>query len=227
MKRLIVIGCTSFLATACQTTVQHDPRPNDPMFAPIIPEMPVQRVSDNGSIFNPMLVNSLYSDAKARRIGDIITVILRENTSATKSASTTQSRENEMRLDPITGSNGQNVLIGGDSLQFSIDAGSDFSGDAAANQSNNLSGNISVTVVRVLPNGNLVVRGEKWLTLNNGDEYIRLTGIVRTQDINPANEVISTKIANARIQYSGTGSFAKSQETGWLTKFFHSDWWPL
>jgi flagellar L-ring protein precursor FlgH len=103
----------------------------------------------------------------------------------------------------------------------------DFEGDARANQSNNLVGNISVTVIHVLPNNNLVVRGEKWLTLNNGDEYIRLTGIVRPADVNPANEVVSTKIANARIQYSGTGAFSRAQTQGWLGKFFNSKWWPL
>ena len=81
--------------------------------------------------------------------------------------------------------------------------------------------------MEVLPNDNLVIRGEKWLTLNHGDEYIRLTGIIRLSDISPENEVLSTKIANARIQYSGTGSFASAQEKGWLTKFFTSSWWPL
>ncbi len=108
-----------------------------------------------------------------------------------------------------------------------ISSSRDFSGDATANQSNSLNGAISVTVVDVLPNSNLVIRGEKWLTLNQGDEYIRLTGIIRPADISPENEIVSTKVANARIQYSGTGSFARAQEKGWLTKFFDSAWWPL
>jgi len=108
-----------------------------------------------------------------------------------------------------------------------LSSSNEFEGDAQANQSNNLSGNISVTVIRVLPNNNLIIRGEKWLTLNNGDEYIRLTGIVRPADVNPANEVLSTKIANARIQYSGTGQFAKAQNRGWLGQFFLSTIWPF
>lgn len=221
-----VVACS--FATACQTTVQHDPRPNDPMFAPIVPEMPVQRIANNGSIFNAAYSNSLYSDAKARRVGDIITVILRENTNATKSASTTLERDTQMDFDPITGPGGRilNLGTGGD-FQLDLKAKNDFEGDASANQSNNLSGNISVTVVQVMPNGNLIVRGEKWITLNQGDEYIRLTGIVRPNDVSPANEVISTKIANARIQYSGTGSFSQVQQQGWLGKFFNSGWWPF
>ena len=72
-----------------------------------------------------------------------------------------------------------------------------------------------------------MVRGEKWLTLNNGDEYIRLTGVVRASDISPTNEIESTKIANARIQYSGTGSFAATQKEGWLNGFFSSEYWPF
>jgi flagellar L-ring protein precursor FlgH len=122
---------------------------------------------------------------------------------------------------------GKAVKIGNQSIPLGLDSSSDFSADASSNQSNNLVGNISVTVVQVLPNQNLLVRGEKWLTLNNGDEYIRLTGVVRPADVSPNNEIVSTKIANARIQYSGTGTFATAQKEGWLTQFFSSQWWPL
>lgn len=223
-----LIASAALLMTACQSTVPVDPRPNDPFFAPVVPEMPVEQISNDGSIFNAIHANSLYSDAKGRRIGDIITVILRENTSATKSASTTLERESEIDFDPITGPGGGNLNLGlGGDFQLNLGATNDFEGDASANQSNNLSGNISVTVVQVMPNNNLIIRGEKWLTLNNGDEYIRLTGIVRPADINPANEVLSSKIANARIQYSGTGSFSQVQQQGWLGKFFASTWWPF
>ena len=82
-------------------------------------------------------------------------------------------------------------------------------------------------MIEVLPNQNLVIRGEKWLTLNSGDEYIRLTGIIRPADISPDNEIESNKIANARIQYSGTGSFADAQKQSLVSRFFNSKWWPL
>lgn len=223
----LFVACAVLLTSACQTTVKEDPRPNDPFFAPIVPEMPVEQVANNGSIFNAMHANSLYSDAKGRRVGDIITVILRENTSATKSASTTLERDTQLDFDPIVGPGGTNINFAGGAFQLDLNAKNDFEGDASANQSNNLSGNISVTVVQVMPNNNLVVRGEKWLTLNQGDEYVRLTGVVRPADINPANEVMSTKIANARIQYSGTGSFSATQQQGWLGKFFASKYWPF
>lgn len=226
-KPLAVLAAV-LLTSACQTTVQHDPRPNDPFFAPVVPEMPVEQIANNGSIFNAMHANSIYSDAKGRRVGDIITVILRENTSATKSASTTLERETEVDFDPIIGPGGTNLnLLSGGDFQLNLGATNGFEGDASANQSNNLTGNISVTVVKVMPNNNLVIRGEKWLTLNQGDEYVRLTGVVRPADINPANEVLSSKIANARIQYSGTGSFSQTQKQGWLGKFFASPYWPF
>lgn len=231
MKGLKVVSVSLLamgLLSGCNSTPSsYEPLPNDPFYAPIVPEMPVQKISDDGSIFHAGLSNSLYSDAKARRVGDIITVILRENTSATKSASTTLEKESEVELDPIVGLGGNNVNIGGESIQLDFSSSNEFEGDSQANQSNNLSGNISVTVIRVLPNNNLIIRGEKWLTLNNGDEYIRLTGIVRPADVNPANEVLSTKIANARIQYSGTGQFAKTQSRGWLGQFFLSTIWPF
>lgn len=194
---------------------------------PVVPDYPRETIVEDGSLFRSYMANSLYSDVTARRVGDIITVTLSESTSASKSADTTTAKDSSVNLDTITGLGGQAVNIGGQSIQLGIGSSSDFSGDSAANQSNSLSGAISVTVVDVLPNNNLVIRGEKWLTLNHGDEYIRLTGIIRPADISPENEIVSTKVANARIQYSGTGSFARAQERGWLTKFFDSTWWPL
>jgi len=182
---------------------------------------------EDGSIFQSDMANSLYSDVKARRVGDIITVNLQENTRATKSAGTSTSKETEVAINPIIGLGGNALNIGSESIQLGMDTTNEFEGDSSANQSNNLTGNISVTVVQVLANQNLLVRGEKWLTLNNGDEYIRLTGVVRPADVSPTNEIQSSKIANARIQYSGTGSFAIAQKEGWLSGFFSSEYWPF
>ena len=215
------------LLNACQSTSSQQPLPNDPFYAPILPEIPRQKVSQDGSIFQSDMANSLYSDVKARRVGDIITVNLLENTRATKSAGTSNSKATDVNVNPIVGLGGNNVNIGNESIELGIGTKNGFSGDASTNQSNNLVGNISVTVVQVLANQNLLVRGEKWLTLNNGDEYIRLTGVVRPADVSPTNEIESTKIANARIQYSGTGSFASAQKEGWLSGFFSSEYWPF
>ena len=215
------------LFAGCQSTTEQNPLPNDPFYAPIVPESPRHKVADDGSIFQSDMANSLYSDVKARRVGDIITVNLEENTRATKSAGTSKSKETGIDVSPIIGLGGNAINIGSQAIQLGMDSSNEFEGDASANQSNNLTGNISVTVVQVLPNQNLLVRGEKWLTLNNGDEYIRLTGVVRPADVSPTNEIVSTKIANARIQYSGTGRFASAQQEGWLSGFFSSEYWPF
>ncbi len=221
-----MIVSAAYLA-GCQSTASEPVAANDPFYAPAVPVLKRDQIAEDGSLFTASLANSLYSDVKARRVGDIITVRLSENTNASKSAGTSTSKESNVDLQPILGLGGNAINIGKESIQLGVDSGSDFTGDAQASQSNSLQGNISVTVVDVLPNQNLIIRGEKWLTLNNGDEYIRLTGVIRPADILPNNEIQSTKIANARIQYSGTGSFARAQEKGWLTQFFSSTWWPL
>ncbi|MBO7920726.1 flagellar L-ring protein precursor FlgH [Alteromonas sp. 76-1] len=225
--RILGLFLSVTILAGCASTNQPPVQANDPSFAPVVPDYPREKIVEDGSLFRSYMANSLYSDMTARRVGDIITITLSENTNASKSAGTSTSKDTTVDLDTITGLGGQALNIGGQSVQLGVSSSNDFAGDAATNQSNSLSGNISVTVVEVLPNDNLVIRGEKWLTLNHGDEYIRLTGIIRLSDISPENEVLSTKIANARIQYSGTGSFASAQEKGWLTKFFTSSWWPL
>jgi len=180
-----------------------------------------------GSLFRPNYVNNIYSDSKAHRVGDIISVILNESTQAQKNAKTEMKKENSAKLDPIIGLGGFPVNFKNDAIQFGYNQESDFKGDSKSNQGNSLNGNISVHVLRVLPNGNLMIRGDKWMRLNYGDEYIGLPGIIRAQDISSGNTIISSKIANARIQYAGTGTFADVQEQGWLSKFFSSSWWPL
>ncbi|NDV89841.1 flagellar basal body L-ring protein FlgH [Alteromonas sp. 345S023] len=225
--RILVLSTALLMLGGCASSGKPPVEANDPSFAPVVPDYPRETIVEDGSLFRSFMANSLYSDVTARRVGDIITVALSESTSASKSADTTTAKDTNVDLNTITGLGGNAVSIGGQSVQLGIGSSRDFSGDAEANQSNSLSGAISVTVVEVLPNNNLVIRGEKWITLNHGDEYIRLTGIIRPADISPENEIVSTKVANARIQYSGTGSFARAQERGWLTKFFDSTWWPL
>ncbi|MBD3585359.1 flagellar basal body L-ring protein FlgH [Salinimonas sp. HHU 13199] len=225
--RIFVAVFSAMVLAGCNSTPKPPVQANDPSFAPVVPNIPREHIAEDGALFKPYMANSLYSDVTARRVGDIITVTLRENTNATKSAGTTTSKETGVDVQPIIGLGGNAVNIGGESIQLGVNAANEFAGDAQANQRNSLSGAISVTVVDVLPNQNLVIRGEKWLTLNQGDEYIRLTGIIRPADISPENEIVSTKVANARIQYSGTGSFARAQEKGWLTQFFASQYWPF
>jgi flagellar L-ring protein precursor FlgH len=227
MKKISLILAVVLLA-GCSATPRVEVMPEDPFYMPIMPEQAPEKLVENGSLFNATKANSLYSDKKAHQVGDIITVSLRETTTASKSATTETEKGTTLNLDPITAMGAANqVTFNGNPFTLGLNSESEFEGESSANQNNSLFGNISVNVTDVLPNGNLIIRGEKWLTLNNGDEFIRLTGIVRPEDVASDNTVMSTKIANARIQYSGTGDFADTQYQGWVSKFFNSKWWPF
>jgi flagellar L-ring protein FlgH len=178
MKTLILLVLAAQLCVGCASAFK-EPMPDDPNFAPLPPEPEAVPLSNNGSLFAQGLSNGLYSDNKARRPGDIITVVLRENTQASKTAKTEFGKDSSASFDPMVGLGGRDVTAFGNTLQFGADASSDFKGDSKADQSNSLAGDISVNVLRVMANGNLVIRGEKWLTLNTGKEYIRLTGVIR------------------------------------------------
>lgn len=227
MRKLVLLMMISAIASTligCAST--KEARPDDPYFAPLPPEPAPRPVVRNGSLFTQSHSNSLYSDNKARHEGDIITVVLREKTQASKNAKTESKKDSNTAFDPLN-IGGRNASIGGNILQLSSSSSQDFKGDAKANQSNSLVGDISVNVLQVMANGNLVIRGEKWLTLNTGKEYIRLTGVIRPQDVDVNNTVESTKIANARIEYSGTGAQHGGQSPGWLTRFFNGPLWPF
>ncbi len=200
---------------------RNDPVAGDPAWAPIHPKAaPEHYAAETGSLFNLAQANSLYDDSKPRGIGDIITVNLDENTKAAKSADADLSKSNDASMDPLS-VGGQELNVGEYNFSYELSNDNNFTGSSAANQSNSLSGSITVEVIEVLANGNLVIRGEKWLTLNTGDEYIRLSGTIRPDDIDFDNTIASTRISNARIQYSGTGTNQDMQEPGFLARFFN------
>ena len=222
--RILTITAIALTLAACASPKQVEP--DDPFYAPVIPEMPNESKASNGSLFQDMQARDIYSDSKARQVGDIIVVSLNENTSANKGA------KSEISKDTKVGMEAPNVLgkiptWGGVPMGVDLASGSEFEGESKIRQNNTLDGTISVTVTQILPNGNLVVRGEKWITINTGDEYVRLTGIIRGDDIAADNTIDSNRVANARIQYSGTGSAHENQEAGWLARFFSSSLWPL
>lgn len=227
MRNLIIslLGATAL--AGCVSTQNHTVVQDDPYYAPMYPEQQAENMIKTGSLFNGYLANDLYADKKALRTGDIITVQLKEYTQASKTAKSETKKETDVNVDPVIGLGGGTVNIGGQSIQAGLATDGSFKGDAKSDQSNSLTGNISVNVMRVLPNGNLVIRGEKWLTLNTGEEFIRLEGIVRPADVSSENTVDSTRIANARIQYSGKGEMQESQTAGWLARFFLSTLFPF
>jgi flagellar L-ring protein precursor FlgH len=180
-----------------------------------------------GAIYQPAVAMALFEDYKARRVGDVLTVVLMEETNARKSADASTSRDASAQvLDPIVF--GRPVTNNGvPILNTDVTGSQSFSGEGEAAQSNLLEGSITVTVAEVLPNGNLVVQGEKWIRINRGEEFLQLRGIVRPLDISTSNTVRSTQIADAELGYGGTGEVARASAQGWLSRFFASVLWPL
>lgn len=198
-----------------------DAQAGDPAWAPVHPPRQAEHyTAETGSLFNLDRSNSLYDDSKPHGIGDIITVTLNEQTKAAKSADADLKKTNDASMDPLA-VGGQELKVGDYNFSYGLKNDNKFSGSAQANQSNSISGSITVEVIDVLPNGNLAIRGEKWLTLNTGDEYIRLSGTIRPDDIAYDNTIASNRISNARIQYSGTGTNRDMQEPGFLARFFN------
>ncbi len=222
-KKILLALCILVLA-AC--SAQNQVKPGDPYFAPVIAMSNDVEAAQQGSLFVGTGGMELFSDRKANRVGDIITIVLNERTVSQKTNNVSVTKDSDMSFNagPIFG---RAPSISNLNLETDIQQERDFSGAADADQSNSLQGNITVTVVDIMPNGNLVVRGEKWMTLNRGDEYIRISGILRAEDVDPNNTAPSNRLANARISYSGTGELAESNQMGWLTRFFNTAIWPF
>lgn len=220
MKRIMAITLALALA-GCQSKEEMI-KPDDPFYAPVQPSHIAPPPASNGSLYQQNYSMTLYGDRKAYRVGDVITVILTETTSSKKSTKSSLSKSSEVEvLNPTI--MGQQPI----DLTTGIENDTSFSGKGSTGQSNSLEGSITVTVHQIYPNGLMLVKGEKWLNLTNGSEVIRVSGLLRPDDVSPENTAMSTKLADARLTYSGTGDLADTTRQGWLTRFFNSSWWPF
>lgn len=225
-NRLATVLLVTALGLLQGCTIGPQPVPDDPAYAPVVTASTMLPPPNRGGIYQPDYSVALFEDRRATRVGDILNVILSERTQSSKSADTEITKENAIDIDAGT-ILGDVPTFGDYGLQTSIQQDRELTGEASSDQSNSLSGSIAVTVAEILPNGLLVVRGEKWMTLNTGEEFIRLRGLVRPEDIQPDNTVLSTRLADARIAYSGTGDLADANRQGWLSRFFNSEYWPF
>ncbi|MEZ8099453.1 flagellar basal body L-ring protein FlgH [Vibrio bivalvicida] len=197
------------------------PEPDEEKYAPPALDYSLPE-AQNGSLYRHQYSMTLFQDRRAYRVGDMLTVLLAEETESSKKADTKYGKNSSVGFAaPSVG--GKTI----DELAASVDAKRAFDGSASSSQGNKLEGSITVTVHEVLPNGVLRISGEKWIRLNQGDEFIRLTGIVRVDDVSRNNQVPSSRIGDARITYSGRGAIADSNASGWLTQFFNSPWVPF
>ena len=225
--RSVIVVTVFALISAC-STIYLSETADDPNWAPSFPEEIDHQQNATGSIYNVASARMLFQDKKALRIGDIITVVLSESTRATKTADTELSKDTSVNTTPPTLlGNVPDIGMGTTDLGITITSANAFKAETDSAQSNLLNGTITVTVQKVYSNGNLAIKGEKWISLNQGSEYIRISGLIRPEDIDKDNQVVSTKVADARIYYGGSGPLAEANEEGWLGRFFNSVWWPL
>ena len=199
--------------------------PIEPIVYPTVEESP-----PTGGLFAPKRKLTLFADVRAFEVGDIVSVVLVESTSAAKSADTELDKGSSVDIAnptivgaPVEWSTNGNSY----NLNMGLDSTSSFGGEASSSQNNSLLGSIAVQVSQVLPNGNLMIQGEKWIQINQGDEYIKLRGIIRPEDLSSTNSIPSTLVADARISYGGTGPLEETNSPGWLTRFFMSPLMPF
>jgi flagellar L-ring protein precursor FlgH len=202
--------------TACNTV----PPTNIHQPMTIRPAPRAQNLAANGSIYQPGASRTLFEDRRARYVGDTMTIVIAETTSASTKSNTNVDRSTSVSASVPTVSGLPGKSLQG--LSLSADSANTLAGkgDAAAN--NVFTGNIAVTVIEVLPNGNLLVSGEKQISIGHGTEYIRLSGVVNPYFISTANTINSTNVADARIEYKETGAISEAQVMGWLARFFMS-----
>lgn len=215
---------TATLLSACVS----NPLQEKESFRPTPPAVPPVIKVANGAIYQSDSAVPLFEDRKAARVGDIIIIVLNESTNASKKASTAMNKENSTNSTittiaglPVTAASRLNRL------NNAYSSANEFAGKGDSSQSNAINGTVAVTVEGVLANGNLQIRGEKRMRLNQGEEFIQIAGIIRQSDISAGNTILSTQVADARIIYSGKGMVADSNSMGWITRFFNSKYWPL
>jgi flagellar L-ring protein precursor FlgH len=207
----------------CQTVQKKPPKEDDQLSWALQPEPP----ASNGAIYQVGRDVALFENPVARHIGDTVTIVLSESTAAKKSATTNTAKSTNQSLPGISVLGKAVTIKGNPVLSAGIDDSSKFAGTGDSAQSNSLTGYITCTVTRVLPNGNLYIRGEKWIGINEGSEYVRLSGVIRPIDIAPDDSVPSLKVGAANISYGGKGALADANKQGWLSRFFNSPWTPF
>ena len=207
------------LASGCATDAMRRVEVAQPMSVRPAPPTAVPAAANRGAIYQPATYQPLFEDHRARRVGDTLTIDINEKINASKTASSTANRTGSMKF-VVPDANIAGHGIKGGSL--AADSQNDFEGkgDSAAN--NVFTGMITVTVTDVFPNGNLQVSGEKQIGINQGSEFVRLSGVVDPRFITAGNVVSSTRVADARLEYRGAGYIDEAQTLGWLSRVFMS-----
>ncbi len=223
-KFVVILFAFSFVLTGCLKPLSVKKTPTN--FKPKKQQALNIRYKDNGAIYQQGMRVGLFEDTTARYIGDVLTIILTENTNASATSNTNSSKDNKVELPGPTLAGSKVTKKGVEILTNKFNGEREFSGQGTSAMNSSFNGKISVTVAEVLPNNNLVVRGEKMMMLNQSDEYVRFIGIVRPKDIEQDNTIESTRVANVHVAYGGKGALSSANKMGPLGRFFQSQAWP-
>ena len=199
--------------------VEDEPKPGHPRYSPPRAQPTPTLHVPTGSLFNPEQSIGLYERHANFKVGDMILVKLDEQTQSEKSLDFNTDKNTSFDLAPVTLKLG-GIQVEGDDVEVEHEQDSEFASSAQTKQSNSMSGSITVYVTGITPAGNLLVTGEKWITMNRGKEYIRFSGEVRKKDVDESNTVLSSKVGNALIEYSGTGELQDNQQPSVIGKLF-------
>lgn len=184
------------------------------------PEAPSGQGPANGAIYQIASYRPMFEDRRARHVGDVLTIVINEKTQAGKQASSSGSKTSE--VDSSIGAVAGVPLKMFQGIGVNAEVSNNYDAKSKLDSSNTFSGSITVTVIEVLPNGNLVVAGEKQVALDKGTEYVRLSGVVHPDTIQAGNTVSSTRVADARIEYRTSAKFDEAEVMSWLARFFLS-----
>lgn len=212
--RALAAGVALAVLAGCAYIPQKQPIVQQPMTA--VPPAPPVNLSP-GAIFNPGYAGRpLFEDQRPRNTGDILTIVISENINATKSSGANTKRGTSASFSGTAG------FLPGlfNHANLNTTGANQFDATGGANASNTFTGVITVTVTNVLPNGNLVVSGEKQMLINQGNEYVRFSGVVNPNTVAGDNSVLSTDVADAKIEYSAKGVIDEAETMGWLQRFF-------
>jgi flagellar L-ring protein precursor FlgH len=230
--KLLTLFSVVFIS-ACNTTAAK----RDPAYAPVRPIAVPEAPKADGAIFNVSNHVSYFEDYRARRVGDILTVTLDELTQAEKGTATiiNKASNSEIANPTILGSglefNAPGILPLASNKDnngaFELSSSNTLNAIGDSDQNNLLRGDISVSVVEVLANGNMLIRGEKVVTINQGNEYLRIAGMISPRDIDANNSISSKRIADVQMAYVGDGPVNDANVLGWLSRFFISSLMPF
>jgi len=215
---LAALGCLLLTACATHRSFEQAAALSVPQFTP---------PPTDGAIFHTGYSQPLFGNTTAHNVGDTVTVMLQESTIAQKTSQTDTAKTTKDSLAAPTVLGNQVTIHGTPILSGSLDNANTFSGSGDSKQSDSLVGDITVTVIQRLQNGNLLVKGEKYITINQGSEFVRLEGIIRPIDISASNTIPSSQVADARIAYGEKGALNDANRPGLLSRFFNSPWMPF